>query len=69
MAIRSCNDDLLSTESPASLREFARCGECVARIASRHDARGNFLTAEDAANLQWVRCAQCRCGTEDWYMR
>ncbi len=51
----------------AGLRDFARCGECLARIASGNE--GQSLMGEEAAAIQWARCAQCRSGTAPWYRR
>ena len=55
------------SEYAAGFRQFARCGEC--RIRSAPEYQRQSLMAEEAANLQWVRCAQCRAGTVDWFQR
>jgi hypothetical protein len=65
----SCNDGFLMSAEMTCLQPLARCGGCIGRAAPQFDDEGNSLTHEQAANLQWVRCSQCRCGTHDWYQR
>ena len=47
------------------LQELARCGECHARSALEPEAL--CLTNEEAASIQWARCAQCRSGIATWH--
>ena len=54
----------LASEGAACIQDIARCGECLAAMAAEH--RGESLTDDDAASLQWARCAQCRCGSAAW---
>ena len=49
---------LASAEVAQSLQGFARCGECLARAALEPEIKR--LANEEAASLQWARCAQCR---------
>jgi hypothetical protein len=63
------NQRFLMSPELACLQVLARCTDCVRRTPPQFDDDGNPLTNEQAANLQWVRCAQCRCGTHDWYRR
>jgi hypothetical protein len=58
----SFNDDTRD-----SLRVFAQCGDCLMNSAPQFDDGGYPLSGEQAANLQWLRCAQCRSATHDWY--
>ena len=51
-------------EEAAENWEIAKCGECL--VISKSELERQALTEEEAANLQWVRCAQCRAGTHDW---
>lgn len=69
MAVLTYTDDVLTSAELACLQRFARCGQCQGRSASLFDDEGNRLTDEQAASLQWVRCAQCRVGTHDWFRR
>lgn len=57
----------LASEDAACMQAFARCGECLARSAE--EMACDRLTEDEAASLQWVRCAQCRCGAADLYRR
>jgi hypothetical protein len=59
------DENFLMSKDAIALRDLARCGNCLTGSASDHAFRS--LTQEEAANLQWVRCAQCRSGTVDWY--
>ena len=61
------NDGFSMSTEMKSLRVLARCTKCIGRFPPEYDEQGNALTNEQAAHLQWVRCAQCRCGTHDWY--
>lgn len=63
----SYNDGFRMSAEMTCLQALARCSECIGRTAPQFDDEGNPLTNEQAANLQWVRCSQCRCGTHDWY--
>ena len=61
------SEDTAAREEALCIQDLARCGECLARSAS--DLEGQSLTGEEAANVQWARCAQCRSHTVDWYRR
>jgi len=63
------NEEFVMSEELVGLQVMARCGECIGASAPEIDEAGNKLTSEQAANLQWVRCGQCRCGTHDWNKR
>ena len=63
----SHNDGFSMSEEMTSLQVLARCTGCIMNSAPHLDEAGNSLTNEQAANLQLVRCAQCRCGTHDWF--
>lgn len=65
MTALSVDERFFMSEDTAALRNFARCGSCLTRSASDHELQS--LTHEEAANVQWARCAQCRSGTADWY--
>lgn len=60
-------DGFALSEEMRSLQVLARCAQCIGRSPPEFDDAGKPLTNEQAAHLQWVRCAQCRCGTHDWY--
>jgi hypothetical protein len=66
-AMFSSDDEsrFLASEEAAGARDFARCGECLARSVAERE--GESLTSGEAAGVQWVLCAQCRCGTAAWY--
>lgn len=66
-AMSSCDDEakFLASEEAACVRDFAHCGECLARSAAERE--GESLTSDEAASLQWALCSQCRCGTSAWY--
>jgi hypothetical protein len=66
-AMFSSDDEsrFLASEAAACVRDFARCGECLARSAVERE--GESPTSGEAAGVQWVLCAQCRCGTAAWY--
>jgi len=59
------DESVYTSEYAAGFRDLARCAQCQARIHPEHE--GKYLMGDDKANLQWVRCAQCRSGTHDWY--
>ena len=63
----SHNDNFVLSPEMLSLQVLARCTECIGASAPLFDDGGKPLTNEQAANLQWVRCSQCRCGSHDWY--
>jgi hypothetical protein len=67
MAVLFVDESFFKSEDAAGLREFAQCGECLARGASEHE--GQSLTGEEAAKLQWTECAKCRSGTPPAYRR
>jgi hypothetical protein len=57
----------LASKDAAGMQEFANCAECLAHSAAEH--AGESATADEAASLQWARCALCRCGTAAWDRR
>ena len=57
----------LASTDAAGMQAFANCGECLATSAAEH--AGESATADEAASLQWARCALCRCGTNTWNRR
>ena len=65
MAVLIVDEKFFTSEDAAGLRDFAQCGECLARGAAEHERQS--LTGEAAANLQWTECAQCRSGTPPSY--
>ena len=65
--VPSSNDGFSPSADMTGLQELARCAACLGRYPREFDEQGNPLTDEQAANLMWIRCSQCRCGTHDWY--
>jgi hypothetical protein len=63
------NDGFSMSTEMMSLQVLARCTECIGQSPPEFDDAGKPLTSEQAANLQWIRCGQCRCGTHDWFRR
>jgi hypothetical protein len=59
--------NFLAGDESAAVRDFARCGECLARTAP--ELEGKTVSSEQAASLQWALCARCRSGTDAWYPR
>ena len=57
----------IASDEAAAVQHLARCGECMARTSS--ECEEESLTSDEAARLQWAICAQCRCGTSEWYQR
>jgi hypothetical protein len=57
----------LASEDAAGMQQFANCAECLARCAVEH--AGESRTSDEAASIQWARCALCRCGTTTWSRR
>ena len=51
-------DQQYFNESTAGMSEFARCANCILESATID--REASRTPEEAANAQWMRCAECR---------
>lgn len=66
-AMVSSDDEsrFLASGETACVRDFARCGECLARSAAERG--GESPNSSEAAGVQWILCAQCRCGTAAWH--
>jgi len=65
----SPDDDaqFFASNDAAGMQQFANCAECLAHSAAEH--AGESRTGDEAASLQWARCALCRCGTTTWSRR